>query len=197
MAGLTFSMNLNSLPLHAIYHEPLRLEWPDHQVLLLGMGCFWGAERLFWRHPLVKSTSVGYAGGTLESPTYQQVCTGETGHAEVVQVVFDQSEASLKEMMRLFWENHDPTQYNRQGPDIGSQYRSVVFTTTPHQMKYVEASRAVAQSALERKGLGDPTTEILPFVNYFLAENYHQQYLQKNPQGYCSLKGTGIQCVMG
>ncbi|MFM8429644.1 MAG: peptide-methionine (S)-S-oxide reductase MsrA [Holophagaceae bacterium] len=190
-------MNLNSLPLHAIYHEPLRLEWPDHQVLLLGMGCFWGAERLFWRHPLVKSTSVGYAGGTLESPTYQQVCTGETGHAEVVQVVFDQSEASLKEMMRLFWENHDPTQHNRQGPDIGSQYRSVVFTTTPQQMKCVEASRAVAQVALARKGLGDPTTEILPFVNYFLAENYHQQYLQKNPQGYCSLKGTGIQCVMG
>ena len=189
-------MNSGLLPLHTIFKEPLRLEWPDHQVLFLGMGCFWGVERLFWKHPLVQSTSVGYAGGTFESPTYQQVCTGQTGHAEVVQVVFDRSEESLKEMMRLFWENHDPTQYHRQGPDIGSQYRSVVFTTVPNQIKWVEDSLAIANQALVQKGLGLSTTEILPFKNYYLAEDYHQQYLQKNPQGYCSLKGTGIQCVI-
>lgn len=191
------SMAESSLPLHAVFNQPLQLEWPDQQTLLFGMGCFWGAERLFWKHPLVKSTSVGYAGGTISSPTYQQVCTGRTGNAEVVKVVFDQSEASLKEMLRLFWENHDPTQFHRQGPDIGSQYRSVVFTTTPHQMKLVQASRSIAEKALAQRGLGEPTTEILPFQNYFLAEEYHQQYLHKNPQGYCSLKGTGIHCVMG
>ncbi len=190
-------MSQSSLPIHAIFKDTLRFEWPNDQMLFVGMGCFWGVERLFWKHPLVKSTSVGYAGGIIEFPTYEQVCSGRTGHAEVVQLVFAQGEQALKEMLKLFWENHDPTQYHRQGPDIGSQYRSVIFTLEPNQMKSVEESLVIAKQALTKKGLGVPTTEILPFKNYYFAEDYHQQYLHKNPQGYCSLKGTGIQCVIG
>ena len=158
------------------------------------MGCFWGAERVFWQAPGVYTTAVGYAGGYTPNPTYEEVCSGRTGHAEVVLVVFDPAKTSYEEILRLFWENHDPTQGMRQGNDAGTQYRSAILTTTPAQREAAERSRATFQQALTSSGYGEITTEIADAGEFFYAEPYHQQYLAKNPNGYCGLGGTGVSC---
>ncbi len=167
------------------------------EVAVFGLGCFWGAERKFWEAPGVWSTSVGYAGGITPNPTYEEVCSGRTGHAEVVQVAFDPARTSYEALLKLFWESHDPTQGMRQGNDVGSQYRSAVYTTTGAQHVTAEASRAAYQAALAAAGKGSITTEILPLGDYYPAETYHQQYLAKNPNGYCGIGGTGVSCPIG
>lgn len=161
---------------------------------VFGMGCFWGVERKFWKLPGVVTTSVGYAGGTRPDPTYQQVCTGATGHAEVVRVLFDPATVSYDDLLRVFWENHDPTQGNRQGNDVGTQYRSVIFTYSPAQRTAALTSLEAYQSRLSEQGYGPITTEIADAPPYYLAEEYHQQYLDKNPNGYCGIGGTGVTC---
>jgi len=161
------------------------------------MGCFWGAERKFWQAPGVVTTSVGYAGGHTTNPSYEEVCSGRTGHTEVVMVVFDTARTSLHEMLRVFWENHDPTQGNRQGNDIGTQYRSAIYFANDAQRLAAEASRDVFQRELTAAGYGPITTEIAPLGEYFYAEDYHQQYLGKNPNGYCGIGGTGVACPIG
>lgn len=172
--------------------------WPQNMdTLVVGMGCFWGAERIFWRAPGVHSTSVGYAGGYTPNPTYEEVCSGLTGHTEVVMVVFDKNETSLGEMLRLFWENHDPTQGMRQGNDIGTQYRSAVYYVNEDQHAAALATRDAFQERLKAAGYGEITTEIAPLGDYFYAEPYHQQYLGKNPGGYCGIGGTGVTCPVG
>jgi peptide-methionine (S)-S-oxide reductase len=167
-----------------------------HARATFGLGCFWGAERLFWTLPGVYSTAVGYAGGETPNPTYREVCTGRTGHAEVVQVVFDQSRITYPELLKVFWEAHDPTQGMRQGNDVGTQYRSVVHVHGAEQRRVAEASRAAYQAALERAGAGRITTEIRDAPEFYYAEEYHQQYLAKNPDGYCGLDGTGVSCPL-
>ena len=164
---------------------------------VFGMGCFWGAERKFWQAPGVYSTAVGYAGGYTPNPTYREVCSGMTGHTEAVLVVFDPSVTSYEAILRLFWENHDPTQGMRQGNDAGTQYRSAIYATTPDQLQAVEASRAVFQDRLTAAGFGRITTEILPAQPFYYAEAYHQQYLAKKPDGYCGIGGTGVTCPAG
>jgi peptide-methionine (S)-S-oxide reductase len=164
---------------------------------VFGMGCFWGAERKFWQAPGVYSTAVGYAGGYTPNATYREVCSGMTGHTEVVLVVFDPKVTSYDEMLRIFWENHDPTQGMRQGNDVGTQYRSAIYTTTPEQKKAAEASRAAYQDRLTASGYGRITTEILEAPPFYYAEEYHQQYLAKNPNGYCGIGGTGVSCPTG
>jgi peptide-methionine (S)-S-oxide reductase len=159
------------------------------------MGCFWGAERLFWKIPGVHSTSVGYAGGYTPNPTYEEVCSGRTGHAEVVRVIFDPTKVSYETLLKAFWERHDPTQGMRQGNDLGTQYRSVIYCTSDGQLVAAEASRARYQQALDSAQRGAITTEIRPAPQFFYAEDYHQQYLHKNPEGYCGLGGTGVVCV--
>ncbi|ADD41201.1 peptide-methionine (S)-S-oxide reductase MsrA [Stackebrandtia nassauensis] len=168
-----------------------------HEVAVFGMGCFWGAERLFWRLDGVYTTSVGYSGGSDSPPSYEMVCTGTTGHAEVVQVVYDPAKVSYETLLKTFWENHDPTQGNRQGNDIGTQYRSVIYTTSEQQLKTAEESREAFQPVVTAAGLGPITTEIQPLPNYFLAEDYHQQYLDKNPNGYCNHGPNGMSCPIG
>lgn len=162
---------------------------------VFGLGCFWGAERLFWKMPGVLSTSVGYAGGYTPNPTYEEVCSGRTGHAEVVRVIFDPARIRYVDLLKAFWERHDPTQGMRQGNDIGTQYRSVIFYTSASQRMSAEATRDRYQRGLGERGLGSITTEILPAPTYFYAEDYHQQYLAKNPNGYCGLGGTGVACI--
>jgi peptide-methionine (S)-S-oxide reductase len=164
---------------------------------IFGMGCFWGAERKFWEAPGVYSTAVGYAGGYTPNATYREVCSGMTGHAEVVLVVFDPAKTSYDEILRLFWENHDPTEGMRQGNDVGTQYRSLILCTTPAQREAAERSRAMFQQALASSGYGRITTEIADAGTFFYAEPYHQQYLAKNPGGYCGLGGTGVSCPVG
>ncbi len=164
---------------------------------IFGMGCFWGVERIFWETPGVYSTAVGYAGGTVPDATYTQVCSGETGHAEVVLVVFDPATISYEELLTTFWENHDPTQGMRQGNDTGSQYRSTIYTTSDDQEATANASRDSYQASLTAAGFGAITTEIAPHTELFYAEEYHQQYLAKNPQGYCGITGTGVGCPIG
>lgn len=164
---------------------------------LFGMGCFWGAERRFWQTPGVYSTAVGYAGGYTPNPTYQEVCTGRTGHAEVVQVVFDPARVRYEDLLRIFWESHDPTQGMRQGNDVGTQYRSAIYCFDEAQRRAAEASRDAYQRALTAAGHGRITTEIRPAPAFYYAEAYHQQYLAKNPQGYCGLGGTGVSCPVG
>jgi peptide-methionine (S)-S-oxide reductase len=172
--------------------------WPAGvETLVVGMGCFWGAERKFWQAAGVYSTSVGYAGGYTPNPTYEEVCSGLTGHAEVVMVAFDTARTSLEAMLRLFWENHDPTQGMRQGNDVGTQYRSAVYFASDAQRAAAEQSRDAFQAALAKAGYGDITTEIAALRDYFYAEDYHQQYLGKNPNGYCGLGGTGVSCPTG
>ncbi len=161
---------------------------------MLGLGCFWGAERLFWEMPGVYVTAVGYAGGYTPNPTYEETCTGHTGHAEVVHVVFDPTEIGLPELLRAFWEAHDPTQGMQQGNDIGSQYRSVIYTTDELQRPLVDKSWQEYDQALRQQDLGHVTTEVAPLEAFYYAEEYHQQYLAKNPAGYCGLKGTGVAC---
>ncbi|MFM7390828.1 MAG: peptide-methionine (S)-S-oxide reductase MsrA [Actinomycetota bacterium] len=180
---------------HFVNGAPLVGPWPTGvETLVVGMGCFWGAERKFWQADGVYSTSVGYAGGYTENPTYEEVCSGLTGHTEVVLVAFDTARTSLDAMLRVFWENHDPTQGNRQGNDVGTQYRSAIYFAGDAQRAAAEASRATFQAALTKAGYGDITTEISPLRDYFYAEEYHQQYLGKNPNGYCGLGGTGVSC---
>ena len=172
--------------------------WPTGvETLVVGMGCFWGAERKFWQAAGVHSTSVGYAGGYTSNPTYEEVCSGLTGHTEVVMVAFDTAQTSLEAMLQVFWENHDPTQGMRQGNDVGTQYRSAIYFANDAQRAAAEQSRDVFQAALTKAGFGDITTEIAALRDYFYAEEYHQQYLGKNPNGYCGLGGTGVSCPMG
>ncbi|MGH9349517.1 MAG: peptide-methionine (S)-S-oxide reductase MsrA [Vicinamibacterales bacterium] len=164
---------------------------------VFGMGCFWGAERTFWEAPGVHATAVGYAGGYTPNATYREVCSGMTGHAEVVLVVFDPRVTSYDAMLKLFWENHDPTQGMRQGNDAGTQYRSAIYATSPEQQRAAEASRDAYQDRLTAEGFGRITTEIAAAPPFYYAEEYHQQYLAKNPGGYCGLGGTGVSCPIG
>ena len=162
-----------------------------------GLGCFWGAERKFWQLKGVYSTQVGYAGGLTPNPTYREVCSGQTGHTEVVRVVFDPKVTRYEDLLKVFWENHDPTQGMRQGGDIGTQYRSAIYTHDAAQERAAEASRVAYQRALSSAGHGEVTTEIAPATEFYYAEDYHQQYLAKNPDGYCGLGGTGVACPIG
>ena len=164
------------------------------EAAVFGMGCFWGAERKFWQAPGVYSTAVGYAGGYTANATYREVCSGMTGHTEVVLVVFDPKVTSYDETLRIFWENHDPTQGMQQGNDVGTQYRSAIYTMSPEQKKAADASRAAYQDRLTASGFGRITTEIAEAPPFYYAEDYHQQYLAKNPNGYCGLGGTGVTC---
>ncbi len=186
---------------HAVLDTPLQGPFPDGaRMAMFGMGCFWGAERKFWQAPGVIVTAVGYAGGYTPNPTYQEVCSGLTGHNEVVLVVFDPELTSYEEMLRIFWENHDPTQGMRQGNDVGTQYRSAVYTHSAAQRRLAEGSLERYQKALDesgRPGLGAITTEIREAPPFYYAEGYHQQYLAKNPWGYCGIGGTGVACPTG
>ncbi|MFN3228466.1 MAG: peptide-methionine (S)-S-oxide reductase MsrA [Asticcacaulis sp.] len=184
--------------LHAVLGTPLKGPFdPSLARAVFAMGCFWGVERVFWRVPGVYVTAAGYAGGLTPNPTYHEVCTGMTGHTEVVLVMFDPAKVSYGHLLKVFWENHDPTQGMRQGGDIGTQYRSAIYTTSPAQQAEAEASRAAYQAALSARGLGTITTEIAPEGPFFYAEDYHQGYLEKNPGGYCGIKGTGVGCPAG
>jgi peptide-methionine (S)-S-oxide reductase len=183
---------------HFVSGTPLEGPWPAAlQLATFGMGCFWGAERKFWEQKGVFSTAVGYAGGTTPNPTYREVCSGLTGQNEVVQVVFDPKVVSYEELLKLFWENHDPTQGMRQGNDSGTQYRSAIYTHGPEQQRAAEASRDAYARMLESEGFGAITTEIRPAPPFYYAEDYHQQYLAKNPDGYCGIGGTGVSCPIG
>jgi peptide-methionine (S)-S-oxide reductase len=183
---------------HYVNGNRIQPPFPDGlSTLVVGMGCFWGAERVFWQADGVYSTAVGYAGGHTPNPTYEEVCTGLTGHAEVVLVVFDPARISLDGVLKLFWENHDPTQGMRQGNDVGSQYRSAIYYADDAQRAAAEASRAAYQRALSAAGRGEITTEIAPLRTFYYAEDYHQQYLAKVPNGYCGLGGTGVACPIG
>ena len=162
-----------------------------------GLGCFWGAERKFWQVPGVYATAVGYAGGTTPNPTYEEACSGMTGHTEAVLVVYDPKKVSYDQLLKVFWESHNPTQGMRQGNDVGTQYRSAIYATTPDQLKAAEASREAYQQQLKKAGHGKITTEIKPAGPFYYAEEYHQQYLDKNPGGYCGLGGTGVLCQIG
>jgi len=185
-------------PRHLVLGNPMTPPFPDGlQQLVVGMGCFWGAERAFWELPGVWTTAVGYAAGYTPNPTYQEVCTGRTGHNEVVLVVFDPAQVSLDDVLRTFWERHDPTQGMRQGNDVGTQYRSGIYTFDDAQQAATEASRDRYQAILRAAGYGEITTEIQPAGPFFYAEDYHQQYLAKNPGGYCGLGGTGLSCPIG
>jgi len=183
---------------HFINDSPLKGPHPaGSELATFGMGCFWGAEKLFWQTPGVISTSAGYAGGPTPNPTYGEVCSAKTGHAEVVQVVFDPKRISYEELLRLFWENHDPTQGMRQGSDRGTQYRSTIYTHTDAQRAAAEASRDMYAKELAKAGFGEITTEIADAPEYYFAEDYHQQYLAKNPAGYCPDHSTGVACPIG
>jgi peptide-methionine (S)-S-oxide reductase len=183
---------------HDVLGNSLVPPFPDgYEQAVFGMGCFWGAERKFWQAPGVWTTAVGYAGGHTPNPTYEEVCSGRTGHAEVVLVVFDPAETSYDEMLRIFWENHDPTQGMRQGNDVGTQYRSAIYWATKAERDAAELSKTRFQDALWKAGHGEITTEIAPAGPFYYAEPYHQQYLAKNPRGYCGLGGTGVSCPVG
>ncbi|MER7500799.1 peptide-methionine (S)-S-oxide reductase MsrA [Nonomuraea pusilla] len=183
---------------HAVLDAPLAPPYPrGTQVADFGLGCFWGAERAFWRLPGVVSTAVGYQGGYTRNATYEEVCTGLTGHAEVVRVVYDPERISYEELLKVFWESHDPTHGMRQGNDVGSQYRSAVYYHTPEQQKAAEASREAYQKVLTAASHGAITTELAPAGPFYYAEEYHQQYLFKVPDGYCGLGGTGVTCPVG
>ena len=180
---------------HAVNGTPLKGPFPaGYAQAVFGMGCFWGAERKFWQHAGVYTTAVGYAGGHTKNPTYEEVCSGRTGHTEVVLVVFDPGKVSYGELLKRFWENHDPTQGMRQGNDVGTQYRSAIYTTSPEQQREAEASRTRYETALRAHGYRPITTEIRGAPPFYYAEPYHQQYLAKNPNGYCGIGGTGVRC---
>jgi len=179
--------------LHTVLGTPIAGPWPDGtQTAIFGLGCFWGPEQSYWQLPGVISTSVGYAGGSTPNPTYQEACSGKTGHAEVVQVAFDPSRVAYQELLKLFWEHHDPTQGMRQGNDAGTQYRSIILTADDGQQAAAAASRDAYQERLTAAGYGEITTEIRRADRYFFAEDYHQQYLDKNPRGYCPNHATGV-----
>ncbi|QDG53627.1 peptide-methionine (S)-S-oxide reductase MsrA [Persicimonas caeni] len=183
---------------HAVLGTPIKGPFDDHlEMAMFGMGCFWGAERKFWQTDGVYSTAVGYAGGYTPNPTYREVCTGRTGHAEVVLVVFDPNQVSYDELLRIFWENHDPTQGMRQGADTGTQYRSTIYWFDEEQKEAALASREAYGNELSSAGYGEITTEIKEAPELYYAEDYHQQYLAKNPGGYCGIGGTGVSCPVG
>lgn len=183
---------------HFVNGNPLKPPFPEGMELaLFGLGCFWGAERCFWQQDGVFSTSVGYAAGYTPNPTYQEVCSGLTGHNEVVRVVFDPNIISYEQLLKVFWESHNPTQGMRQGNDTGTQYRSGIYTYSDDQREVAEASRAAYQQKLKQSGYGEITTEIIDAPEFYYAEDYHQQYLAKNPGGYCGLGGTGVTCPVG
>jgi peptide-methionine (S)-S-oxide reductase len=181
--------------LHYVNKNRMKGPFPEGlEMAMFGLGCFWGAERLFWKLPGVYSTQAGYAAGVTPNPTYKEVCSGLTGHAEVVRVVFDPTKITYEQLLKVFWENHDPTQGMRQGNDVGTQYRSGLYVYSPAQRKLAEASKAAYQQALSSKSAGTITTEILDAPTFYYAEEYHQQYLEKNPGGYCGIGGKGISC---
>ncbi|OGL06512.1 MAG: peptide-methionine (S)-S-oxide reductase [Candidatus Rokubacteria bacterium RIFCSPLOWO2_02_FULL_68_19] len=183
---------------HFLSGAPLEPPFPAGlELAMFGMGCFWGAERKFWETPGVHSTAVGYAGGITPNPTYEELCSGRTGHAEVVRIVFDPEKVSYEDLLRVFWENHDPTQGMRQGNDVGTQYRSVIYCYGDAQRRAAEASRLAYQQVLKAAGFGPITTEIREAPKFYYAEDYHQQYLAKNPWGYCGVGGTGVRCPTG
>jgi peptide-methionine (S)-S-oxide reductase len=184
-------------PTHHVLGTPFTPPFPDGlEIAVIGMGCFWGAERLFWNLDGVHTTAVGYAGGHTPAPTYKTVCSGTTNHAEVVLVVFDPAVITYDDILKVFWENHDPTQGNRQGNDIGTQYRSAIYCASPEQQERAFATRDGFQAELNRLGYGGVTTEIAPLGEFTFAEEYHQQYLSKNPDGYCGIRGTGAVCAI-
>jgi len=183
---------------HAVLDTPLEGPFPDGiELAMFGLGCFWGAERKLWQAPGVYSTAAGYAGGFTPNPTYEEVCTGKTGHNEVVRVAFDPTKTSYEALLKLFWESHDPTQGMRQGNDVGTQYRSGVYVFSDAQRRAAEASKAAFEARLREAGYGAVTTEIADAPEFYFAEDYHQQYLHKNPRGYCGLGGTGVTCPIG
>ncbi len=185
---------------HTVLGGPISPPYPDGtEVADFALGCFWGAERQFWQAPGVVTTAVGYEGGFTPNPSYEEVCTGRTGHTETVRVVFDPAKTSYAELLKLFWESHDPTQGMRQGNDVGTQYRSVIFYTSPAQRAVAEESRTAYQKVLSEAGYGQISTEIVPAGEFYFAEDYHQQYLSdsKNPYGYCPDHGTGVSCPVG
>jgi peptide-methionine (S)-S-oxide reductase len=184
---------------HFVNGNPLKGPYPEgHETAIFGMGCFWGAERKFWElGDGIYTTAVGYAAGETPNPTYEEVCSGRTGHNEVVLVVYDPAKISYEALLKAFWENHDPTQGMRQGNDVGTQYRSGIYTTSPAQRAAAERSKAAFGQALQAQGHGAITTEILEAPPFYFAEDYHQQYLAKNPFGYCGLGGTGVSCPIG
>jgi peptide-methionine (S)-S-oxide reductase len=191
LKGRSTPMTIDDI--HFVNQTRLSAEPADGQdKILLGMGCFWGAEKLFWQLDGVLSTSVGYAGGYTQNPTYEEVCSGETGHSEVVRIIYHPSQLPLEKLLTYFWENHDPTQGMRQGNDLGTQYRSAIYVYNHYQQQTAEQSKIHYQQALARQHLGLITTEILSADTYYFAENYHQQYLAKHPDGYCGLAGTGV-----
>ena len=181
---------VSGVPLKGPYPAPL-------ETAMFGLGCFWGAERAFWTIPGVHVTAVGYAGGVTPNPTYEEACSGLTGHTEAVLVVYDPGSVSYEALLKIFWESHDPTQGMRQGNDVGTQYRSAAYWTTPEQRDTLERSKAMFEKALRAKGFGAITTEIADAGPFYFAEDYHQQYLAKNPHGYCGLGGTGVSCPIG
>jgi peptide-methionine (S)-S-oxide reductase len=183
---------------HFVNGRPIAPPWPAGiRTAVFGMGCFWGAEKDFWQTPGVYSTAVGYAGGQTPNANYREVCSGMTGHAEVVLVAYDPSEVTYEELLRVFWEHHDPTQGNRQGNDVGTQYRSAIYVDGDDQRQAAEASRAMYQERLTAAGFGEITTEIADAGPFYYAEDYHQQYLAKNPRGYCPDNSTGVSCPIG
>jgi peptide-methionine (S)-S-oxide reductase len=185
---------------HEVLGTPIKPPFPDgYETAVFGLGCFWGAERIFWQAPGVYTTAVGYAGGFTPNPTYEEVCSGQTGHTEAVLVVYDPAVTGFETLLKLFWEGHDPTQGMRQGNDVGTQYRSAIYTTSEAQRRAALASRERYQTMLRTAGHGEITTEIaaLPEGGFSYAEDYHQQYLAKNPNGYCGLGGTGVSCPVG
>jgi len=183
---------------HAVLGTPLKPPFPAGiETAVFGMGCFWGAERVFWRRPGVFTTAVGYAGGSTPNPTYEETCSGRTGHTEAVLVAYDPEQVSYEQLLKLFWEGHDPTTPNRQGNDVGTQYRSALYWTTDAQRAAAEASRAAYADRLRAAGHADIATELAPAGPFFYAEPYHQQYLHKVPNGYCGLGGTGVSCPVG
>ena len=185
-------------PQHFVLGTDMLAPWPENaELAMFGMGCFWGAERKFWQAEGVYSTQVGYAAGLTPNPTYEEVCSGRTGHNEVVQVVFDITRTSFAHMLAVFWENHDPTQGMRQGNDIGTQYRSGIYTFSPEQAEMAQTSKADFEANLRAAGYDAITTEILVAPTFYYAEDYHQQYLGKNPNGYCGMGGTGVACPIG
>jgi len=198
LPGRSLEMPVESA--HTVLGTPLTGPWPaGYETAVFGMGCFWGAEKIFWQIPGVYSTSVGYAGGTTPNPTYEETCSGRTGHAEVVQVIYDPAKVSYETLLKAFWENHDPTQGMRQGNDVGTQYRSTIYPTTDAQLKTALASLEAFQPVVTAARRGQITTEIAPLTKYFLAEDYHQQYLSdaKNPYGYCNHGPNGMTCPIG
>ncbi len=192
------SAPLRTAATHFVTGRPLKGPFPDGlETAEFAMGCFWGVERIFWKTPGVYATAVGYSGGITPNPTYEEACSGRTGHAESVLVTFDPKVVSYEQLLKVFWEGHDPTQGMRQGNDVGTQYRSAIYTHSPEQAQAAERSKAEYEGALKTKGFGPVSTEIKPAGAFYFAEDYHQQYLAKNPGGYCGIGGTGVVCPIG